>query len=90
MAVGSNKCHKMTEKTNKPRQSHRPRRRTKHTKLMWHMIREVCGFAPYEQCAMQLLEVSKDKCMLKFIKKRVWIHIQAKRKTEELTNFLQT
>lgn len=35
------------------------------------MIREVCGFAPYERRAMELLKVSKDKRALKFIKKRV-------------------
>ncbi|XDA87301.1 hypothetical protein R6Z07F_016999 [Ovis aries] len=34
------------------------------------MIRAVCGFAPYEQQAMELLTVSKDEWALKFIKKR--------------------
>ncbi|XP_004717063.1 fibroblast growth factor 22 [Echinops telfairi] len=34
------------------------------------MIQEVCGFAPYERRAMELLMVSKDKRALKFIKKR--------------------
>uniref|UniRef100_A0A8C9M505 Large ribosomal subunit protein eL36 n=1 Tax=Panthera tigris altaica TaxID=74533 RepID=A0A8C9M505_PANTA len=71
MAVGFNQGHKATENANKPRCL------TKHTKFMRHMIREVCGFAPYEKHAMELLKVSKDKCVLKFIKKRVWIHIQA-------------
>ncbi|MEJ1269832.1 putative gene 8973 [Cricetulus griseus] len=47
------------------------RRLTKHTKFVRDMIREVCGFAPYERRAMELLKVSKDKRALKFIKKRV-------------------
>lgn len=46
-------------------------RLTKHTKFVRDMIREVCGFAPYERRAMELLKVSKDKRALKFIKKRV-------------------
>lgn len=48
-----------------------PQRLTKHTKFVRDMIREVCGFAPYERRAMELLKVSKDKRALKFIKKRV-------------------
>ena len=52
------------------------------------MIREVCGFAPYERRAMELLKVSKDKRALKFIKKRVGTHIRVKRKREELSNVL--
>lgn len=46
-------------------------RLTKHSKFVRDMIREVCGFAPYERRAMELLKVSKDKRALKFIKKRV-------------------
>lgn len=46
-------------------------RLTKHSKFIRDMIREVCGFAPYERRAMELLKVSKDKRALKFIKKRV-------------------
>lgn len=44
---------------------------TKHAKFARDLIREVCGFAPYEKRAMELLKVSKDKRALKFIKKRV-------------------
>lgn len=47
-----------------------PQRLTKHTKFVRDMIREVCGFAPYERRAMELLKVSKDKLVLKFIKKK--------------------
>ncbi|KAK2501111.1 hypothetical protein MC885_019264, partial [Smutsia gigantea] len=69
-----------------------PRRLTKHAEFVRDMIREVCGFAPYERRAMELLKVSKVKLALKFIKKRaggrVGTHIRAKRKREELSSVL--
>lgn len=49
-------------------------RLTKHSKFVRDTIREVCGFAPYERRAMELLKVSKDKRALKFIKKRVSLY----------------
>ncbi|XP_036110244.1 60S ribosomal protein L36-like [Molossus molossus] len=89
MAVGLNKGHKVTKNVSKPRHSRRRRGcLTKHTKFVRDMIREVCGFAPCERRAMELLKVSKDKRALKFIKKRVGTHIRAKRKREELSNVL--
>ncbi|XP_051049980.1 60S ribosomal protein L36-like [Phodopus roborovskii] len=90
MAVDLNKGHKVTKNVSKPRHSWRGGVVTKHTKFLWDMIPEVCGFAPYErqQRAMELLKVSKDKRALKFIKKRVCTHICAKRKREELSNVL--
>ncbi|KAB0366391.1 hypothetical protein FD754_010547 [Muntiacus muntjak] len=42
-----------------------------------NMSKEVCGFTPYEQRAMELLMVSRDEQVLKFIKKRVGTHILA-------------
>ncbi|XP_051021379.1 60S ribosomal protein L36-like [Acomys russatus] len=86
MAVGLNKGHKVTKNVSKPRHSRCRGRLTKHTKFMWDMIREVCGFAPYERRARELFKVSKDKRALKFIKKRVGMHIRAKRKGEVLSN----
>ncbi|XP_059972504.1 large ribosomal subunit protein eL36-like [Mesoplodon densirostris] len=85
---GLNKGHKVTKNVSKPRHSRRRGRLTKPTKFVRDMIREVCGFAPYERRAMELLKVSKDKRALKFIKKRVGTHIRAKRKREELSNVL--
>ncbi|XP_064222843.1 large ribosomal subunit protein eL36-like [Aotus nancymaae] len=88
MAMGLNKGHKVTKNMSKPRHSCRRGRLTKHTKFVRDMIREVCGFAPYELHTMELLKVSKDKRALEFIKKRVGSHIQAKRKQKELSNVL--
>ncbi|KAM8940955.1 large ribosomal subunit protein eL36-like [Lycaon pictus] len=86
--LSEGKGHKVTKNVSKPRHSRRRGRLTKHTKFVRDMIREVCGFAPYERRAMELLKVSKDKRALKFIKKRVGTHIRAKRKREELSNVL--
>ncbi|EHH63747.1 hypothetical protein EGM_16778 [Macaca fascicularis] len=88
MAVGLNKGHKVTKNVSKPRHSRRRGRQSKHTKFVRDMIREVCGFTPYELRAMGLLKVSKEKRALKFIKKRVGTHIRAKRKQEELSKVL--
>ncbi|KAK5621974.1 60S ribosomal protein L36, partial [Crenichthys baileyi] len=71
MAVGLNKGHPVTKNVTAPKHSRRRGRLTKHSKFIRDMIREVCGFAPYERRAMELLKVSKDKRALKFIKKRV-------------------
>ncbi|KAG3264486.1 large ribosomal subunit protein eL36 [Ictidomys tridecemlineatus] len=83
-AVGLNKGHKVTKKVSKLRHS----RRHGHTRFVRDMIQEVCGFAPYQHWAMELLKVSKDKGALKFIKKRVGTHIRAKRKREKPSNVL--
>ncbi|XP_074076778.1 large ribosomal subunit protein eL36-like [Macrotis lagotis] len=87
MAVGLKKGHKVTKNVAKPQHCRRGRL-TKHIRFVRDMIRGVCGFAPYEGRAMELLKVSKHKGALKFIKKRVGTHIRAKRKREELSNVL--
>lgn len=48
MAMGLNKGHKVTENVSNPRHSHCPGLLTEHTEFVLGMIREVCGFAPYE------------------------------------------
>ncbi|XP_037062377.1 60S ribosomal protein L36-like [Peromyscus leucopus] len=86
MAAGLNKGHKVTKNVSKLAHSQCHRHLTKHTK--WDMIRDVCGFVPHELPTMELLKVSKNKPVLKFIKKRVGTHICTKRKQEELSNVL--
>ncbi|XP_006861285.1 PREDICTED: 60S ribosomal protein L36-like [Chrysochloris asiatica] len=85
MAVGLNKGHKVTKHVSQERHSCRHGHLTKHTTFVRDMIWEVCGFAPHELWAMELLKVSKDKQVLKF-KRRVGKHIRAKRMQEELSN----
>ncbi|WFD06429.1 ribosomal protein L36 [Malassezia vespertilionis] len=56
------------------------------------VIREVCGFAPYERRAMELIRNSKwdvqqvDKRARKFVKRRIGTMRRAKIKMEILTN----
>ncbi|XDB63198.1 hypothetical protein AB1E18_016532 [Capra hircus] len=59
-----------------------------HTKFLKDMIRAVCGFAPYEQQAMELLTVSKDEWALKFIKKRGVILADSVNPPEQPDEFL--
>ncbi|XP_041502566.1 60S ribosomal protein L36-like [Microtus oregoni] len=89
MAVGLNQFHMVRKNVSQPRHSWRHRRLTKHTKFVRDMIREVCGFAPYERRTTELLKVSKDKRAIKFTKKQVdTTHTCTKRKREELSNVL--
>uniref|UniRef100_A0A1B6D5Q7 60S ribosomal protein L36 n=1 Tax=Clastoptera arizonana TaxID=38151 RepID=A0A1B6D5Q7_9HEMI len=97
IAVGLQRGHKTskirvaktkTDKKNKVVPSRFKGNQTKHTKFVRDLVREVCGHAPYEKRAMELLKVSKDKRALKFLKRRLGTHIRAKRKREELGNIL--
>merc|ERR1712146_865767 len=49
----------------------------------------VCGFAPYEKRAMELLAQGFDKRALKFCKKRLGTHRRGKKKRSELEGVLQ-
>merc|ERR1712146_240161 len=53
------------------------------------VIREVCGFTPYEKRAMELLSQGFDKRALKFCKKRLGTHRRGKKKRAELEGVLQ-
>jgi len=89
MAVGLKKGHKVTKNVQKPRPSRRKGTQTKHAKFVRDIVREVCGFAPYERRAMELLKISKDKRALKFCKKRLGTHLRGKRKREEMAATIQ-
>ncbi|ELW72883.1 60S ribosomal protein L36 [Tupaia chinensis] len=64
MAVVLKQGHK-SDQEHEQAEAQPPGRLTEHTTFVRDMIREVCGFAPYERRAMELLEVSKDKHVLK-------------------------
>ncbi|KAK2186382.1 hypothetical protein NP493_202g01029 [Ridgeia piscesae] len=89
MAVGLNKGKKVTKNVMKPRQSRRKGSLTKHAKFVRDIVRDVCGFAPYEKRALELLRISKDKRALKFCKKRLGGHVRGKKKREEMQVQLQ-
>merc|ERR1711988_570867 len=58
-------------------------------KLARDVIREVCGFTPYERRAMELLSQGFDKRALRFCKKRLGTHRRGKKKRTELEGVLQ-
>jgi len=89
MAVGQKKGHKVTKNVQKARPSRRKGTQTKHAKFVRDIVREVCGFAPYERRAMELLKISKDKRALKFCKKRLGTHLRGKTKREEMAATIQ-
>merc|ERR1719231_2140154 len=58
-------------------------------KMARTVIRELCGFAPYERRCMDLLNQGFDKRALKFCKKRLGTHKRGKRKRAEMDKELQ-
>ncbi|KAL7637168.1 UNVERIFIED_CONTAM: hypothetical protein RMT77_011880 [Armadillidium vulgare] len=88
IAVGVNKGHTVSKIKRKPRPAARKGKLTKKNKFVRDIVREVCGYAPYEKRTIELLKVSKDKRALKFLKKKLGTHIRAKRKREEMQNVM--
>merc|ERR1719260_387292 len=86
---GLNKGHKVTKITPRQKHSHRRGTLTKKTKFVRDLVREVCGFSPYERRCIELLRIGKDKRALRFCKKRLGSHIRAKRKREEMQAAIQ-
>ncbi|ELW53080.1 60S ribosomal protein L36 [Tupaia chinensis] len=85
MAMSLTKGHKVTKNMSKPRHSRRHGRLTKHPKFVCDLIREVCGFAPYER-RHGAAQGARGQTPPRFIKKQVGMPVSAKRKCEELSN----
>lgn len=59
--------------------------------LIKEIVREVCGFAPYERRMIELIKsgtASSTKRALKFAKKRLGTHKRAKAKRDEITRIV--
>merc|ERR1712170_103254 len=89
MAVGLKKGYQVTKNKPRTKPAYRKGALTKHNKFVRDIVREVCGFAPYEKRAIELLRISKDKRALKFCKKRLGAHLRGKRKREEMQAVIQ-
>ena len=92
IAVGLNKGHIVTKRVPAPRYKTTLKKGivTERSALVKSVIREVCGFAPYEKRIIELLRIGRDKRALKFAKKRLGTHIRAKRKREEMSEALRS
>ncbi|OZJ03382.1 hypothetical protein BZG36_04486 [Bifiguratus adelaidae] len=86
LAVGINKGHITTRRELKVKPSYKKGKLGNRTKFVRDLVREVCGFAPYERRVMELLKNSKDKRARKLAKKRLGTFVRAKKKVEELSN----
>lgn len=91
IAVGLNKGHIVTKRTPLPRYSKTLAKGacTERSLLVKSVIREVCGFAPYEKRMIELLRIGRDKRALKFAKRRLGTHLRAKKKREEMSEALR-
>jgi len=91
IAVGINKGHLVTKRTPLlKRSAHTKGRVTVRGEVVREVMKEVCGFAPYEKRMIELLRIGKDKRALKFAKKRLGTHLRAKRKREEMSEALRS
>eukprot|EP00344_Euplotes_crassus_P004773 CAMPEP_0197013210 /NCGR_PEP_ID=MMETSP1380-20130617/65515_1 /TAXON_ID=5936 /ORGANISM="Euplotes crassus, Strain CT5" /LENGTH=115 /DNA_ID=CAMNT_0042437289 /DNA_START=21 /DNA_END=368 /DNA_ORIENTATION=- len=88
IAVGKNAGHKTHKRYIVPKPSQRKGALTKRVKFVRDLVREVCGFAPYERRVIELLRVGKDKRARKLAKRRLGTMVRAKRKVEEMNSVL--
>ncbi|EME27304.1 60S ribosomal protein L36-1 [Galdieria sulphuraria] len=86
IAVGLNKGHVVTKRKLSTKGRGRVKKRSRFVR---EVIREVCGFAPYEKRIVELLRVGKDKRALKYAKKRLGTHLRAKKKRDEMATVLR-
>ena len=86
LAMGIDKGHVLTkiEVSSYKKKVQRPRKRIS---VIRKIIHEICGHAPYERKAMEILKQSKangQKLAYKLLKKSLGTHRRALRKREEL------
>merc|ERR1711865_304395 len=89
LALGPNKGHVVQPLPKRVRASEKKGKLGVKVKLARDVIRDVCGFTPYEKRAMELLAQGFDKRALKFCKKRLGTHRHGKKKRLELEGVMQ-
>ncbi len=92
IAVGLNKGYKVTPRPYNTKTYVKSENSKKRREFMNEVIREVCGFAPYEKHIMELLKVGSAataKRALKFAKKRLGTHKRGKAKRDEMIRVLE-
>lgn len=89
LAWGPNKGHVIEPLPKRERPSEKKGKLGVKVKFARDVIRDVCGYTPYERRAMELLAQGFDKRALKFCKKRLGTHRRGKKKRLELEGVLQ-
>merc|ERR1711931_166090 len=69
MVVGLNKGHKVTKIAARPKHSRRRGTLTKKSKFVRDLVREVCGFSPYERRCIELLRIGKTNVLFDSVKR---------------------
>ena len=78
--------------TRKLKPSHRKGRLGKRVSVIREVIREVCGFAPYERKMMEMIRTgvaSKEKKAVKMARRRLGTHKRAQIKRDELVELIK-
>lgn len=91
IAMGKNKGHVVTPRPTRVRPTNRVGKLGDRTKVIRSVIREVCGFTPYEKRMIEILKGggrNPQKRAWKFAKKRLGTHVRAKRKVAEIQNVI--
>jgi len=87
IAIGQHRGHKVTRVV-RPKAYER-KESTKTHLFVKDVIREVCGYAPYERRVMELLRNGLDKRALRLTKRKLGSITRAKAKREELNQLMQ-
>ena len=86
ISIGLHRGWPVTKRLRKRKTEHRP----KPLRDLTHdVIREVCGYAPYERRVMELLRNGFDKRALRVCKRKLGTIRRAKRKREEMNMIMQ-
>ncbi|KAK6002787.1 hypothetical protein QM012_001537 [Aureobasidium pullulans] len=88
LARGINAGHKVTPRQPAARVSRTKGHLSKRTAFVRDIVKEVAGLAPYERRVVELLRNSKDKRARKLAKRRLGTFGRAKRKVDEMTNYI--
>ena len=87
IAVGLKRGYPVTKH---PRKRQAKRENSGAFRHLYHdVIREVCGYAPYERRVLELLRNGLDKRALRVCKRKLGTMARAKHKREELNNLMQ-
>ena len=87
IAIGQHRGHRV-HRVVRPKAYER-KESTKNHLFVKDVIREVCGYAPYERRVMELLRNGLDKRALRLTKRKLGSITRAKAKREELNQLMQ-